>query len=657
MAFKLQMNWQTTLLNQKRKTGPPLGLRNQGNTCYLNSVLQCLTYTPPLANFCLNHLHTSNSLEGNKKRDCPFCILEKRIARSLSTELSLDTPAKINNCLRIFADHFRCGRQEDAHEFLRYVIDACHNTCLRIKKLSCKGGDFLNDNTVVKEIFGGALQSQVKCLTCGNESNKVDEIMDLSLDVVRSSSVKDALHKFFLPEVLDGNNKYKCENCKTFVSARKQMSILQAPNVLVIQLKRFEGIFGGKIDKDIAFEEVLVLSSFICKATTDQHQDYKLFGTIVHSGYSPESGHYYAYVKDAVGRWYCCNDSFVTLSSLQEVLSEKVYILFFSRTNQRASPTGTYFSSNGILSSASSGTNKPCTVNGNKSCISHGNGNGNGNGITKIPKTVDSDKKLLSTLIAEDSLVGTSSTLLKIDRIQMKFSLGTSGSKRVSATSDLKQNMSKDQVLKKNGEMGRTYHVKGNESDKTLIRLPAQDYCSGKDKRTEVNNKFIAASQDSKTSISCLPSQHSLACGSSEVSSELTDARKYESQGLHNGVRSYPSNSRLKRKSSDENSNCTLLSEALDSCSRLWEFRHTLQAEASLNLRSCGWSDEVYRFMRERKKLHVLGESSQLEGAELRKKLIAEAKSNFVSQVPEALKWKLVEMLESCSQMKQTADT
>jgi len=78
------------------------------------------------------------------------------------------------------------------------------------------------------------------------------------------------------------------------------MSILQAPNILVIQLKvdwlycffvvvvvwisgelgffndgvlvefglqRFEGILGGKIDKAITFEEVLVLSSFMCKAS------------------------------------------------------------------------------------------------------------------------------------------------------------------------------------------------------------------------------------------------------------------------------------------------------------------------------------------------------------------------------------------------------
>ncbi|CAK9151795.1 unnamed protein product [Ilex paraguariensis] len=272
----LQMTWQPSLLNLKRRSGPPLGLRNLGNSCYLNSVLQCLTYTPPLAQFCLKSQHSSNcDLATEKKSECPFCILEKRIVRSLSIDSALDTPMKINNCLRIFAEHFRCGRQEDAHEFLRYVIDACHNVCLRLKKLQQmqlqrkKGGGHGGGggNTVVKEIFGGALQSQVKCLSCGVESNKVDEIMDISLDVLHSGSLKEALNKYFQPEVLDGNNKYKCDNCKKLVAARKQMSILQAPNVLVIQLKRFEGIFGGKIDKGITFEEVLVLSSYMCKAS------------------------------------------------------------------------------------------------------------------------------------------------------------------------------------------------------------------------------------------------------------------------------------------------------------------------------------------------------------------------------------------------------
>lgn len=145
--------------------------------------------------------------------------MEKRIARSLSIDSTLDSPLDINNCLRIFSANITLGQQEDAHEFLHYVIDACHNTCLRLKKLQLprKNGGSVSDsgngnaNTIVKEIFGGALQSQVKCLSCGSESNKVDEIMDISLDILHSVSLKDALRMFFQPETLDGSNKYMCD--------------------------------------------------------------------------------------------------------------------------------------------------------------------------------------------------------------------------------------------------------------------------------------------------------------------------------------------------------------------------------------------------------------------------------------------------------------
>ncbi|XP_058211272.1 ubiquitin carboxyl-terminal hydrolase 25 [Rhododendron vialii] len=641
----LQMSWQPSLLPQKRKTGPPLGLRNIGNSCYLNSVLQCLTYTPPLANFCLNFNHSSScDFAAEPKRDCPFCILEKRIVRSLGSELTLDTPAKMNNCLKLFAENFRIGRQEDAHEFLRYVIDACHNTCLRLKKLQQlqqrrKGGGgnegFGGGGTVVKEIFGGTLQSQVKCLSCGVESNKVDEIMDMSLDVLNSSSLKESLQKFFQAETLDGNNKYKCENCKKLVAARKQMSLLQAPNILVIQLKRFEGIFGGKIDKTISFEEVLVLSSYMCKASKEKHAEYNLFGTIVHSGFSPDSGHYYAYIKDAMGRWYCCNDTYVKLSNLQEVLSEKVYILFFSRTKQRPGPAKAALASNGVKSQDCNGSNtsrsqnvvysaKPVYMN------------------PSVDRSVEKDNLSKS----QDNEVPSSAQ----DNIS---SLGNSSSKKFPPTVDVK-------VVQKIQSNGRNGHVKASismENGETNM-LSSNGNGATKSKSVDaVDNGNIKAYPlaNGNGKVKSTPA-NSVEAGKPEdnngrnaVTAEIV-ANKDE---LKNGGVDGPSNiSGSKRKLQDEDS-CILFAKDGVNRAELEDLKEVLQKEASSFLRSCRWTEEVHRSMCSKKAACLLEAGNMASnGSDLKKLLIVEAKRKFLSQIPESLKENLIKRLRTVSQEK-----
>ncbi|KAA8524095.1 hypothetical protein F0562_010474 [Nyssa sinensis] len=635
----LQMTWQPSPLNQKRKNGAPLGLKNLGNTCYLNSVLQCLTYTPPLANFCLKNQHSSfcdYATESDRKRECPFCILEKRIVRSLSIDQTLDTPSKINSCLRIFSEHFRCGRQEDAHEFLRYVIDACHNTCLRLKKLQQQrrkgglknGGDGFNGSSVVREIFGGALQSQVKCLSCGKESNKIDDIMDISLDVLHSSSLKDALQKFFQPEVLDGNNEYNCENCKKLVAAKKQMSIFQAPNVLVIQLKRFEGIFGGKIDKAIAFEEILVLSSYMCKASQDPHPEYNLFGTIVHSGYSPDSGHYYAYIKDAMGHWYCCNDSYVSLATLQEVLSEKVYILFFSRTKQRPVAASTVLASNGVKS---------------QDC--------NGSDAFKSPMAANPKKAVLAKQIVDHSSEN-NATKSKVDKVpsipQTKSSsIGNSGTKRFPPTVNLKI-VHKSQPKEQNGD------VKASTcSDKSVTSLIHRNGVSNSRTVDAVDNEnqaFPLANGNGKIQSIHINSVEADLCAEIDTRNRVTTGRGPNLHELQNGgVNCSTDISGYKRKLLDQNS-CILFAQDDKSRAKLEEFKEVLRKDASSLLRSCGWLDEVHSYMRNRKKLCTREVSNTASNSNQSKSLlITDAKQTFISQIPESLKENLIERLRSFS--------
>ncbi|KAF7822524.1 ubiquitin carboxyl-terminal hydrolase 25 isoform X1 [Senna tora] len=630
--MQLQMTWLPSLLTQKRKTDQPVGLRNLGNSCYLNSVLQCLTYTPPLANFCLRNQR--DSVSEDRKRDCPFCLLEKRIVRSLRVDLTQDAPLKIQSCLRIFAEHFRCGRQEDAHEFLRYVIDACHNTCLRLKKLRRKGGDTAvngSGNTVVKEIFGGALQSQVKCLSCGSESNKVDEIMDISLDVLHSNSLKDAMQKFFQPEVLDGNNKYKCDNCKKLVAAKKQMSILQAPNVLVIQLKRFEGILGGKIDKAVAFEDVLVLSSFMCKASQDPLPEYKLFGTIVHSGYSPESGHYYAYIKDAKDRWYCCDDSSVSVATLKEVLSEKVYILFFSRTNQRPVTISNGFSSNRLKSHHCNGSQaSECPKIDIPLKVVHAKSNSQQSPWKDMPTVSKIGKELSSP------------------RVKFNFN-GNSTSKRCLESVNGKVDVSLNQPVVTNG------HTKDSVSLENAKKEPLSTMNGFEENKVDAidNSKKKGSALTNKNtgiqSIDKYPGKSDLMddTGRSKVmTGKGPDNHNLESNGLDNKPKT------LGNKRKESETTCILLAHDGQSQARVQELKNILEEEAKSVLRQCGWADKVYGFMSSRKRLRAQEGGNSSSEDEIKKLLISEAKGAFISQIPESLKEDLIDRLRLFSKEK-----
>lgn len=79
-------------------------------------------------------------------------------------------------------------------------VPLCLQTCLGPQ----------HPRTVVNQLFGGILQSQVHCLQCGHASRTCDPCMDLSLELgATCTSVEDALRRFTTVEKLDGDNKYR----------------------------------------------------------------------------------------------------------------------------------------------------------------------------------------------------------------------------------------------------------------------------------------------------------------------------------------------------------------------------------------------------------------------------------------------------------------
>lgn len=303
------------------------GLANLGNTCFLNSVLQCLTYTQPLVAYFQSGRHRAMCRVAGF---CAMCALQDHIMIALDSSGKILSPTTLVRNLRCISRNFRISRQEDAHEYMMNLMEAMHKCCLPAGITS--ESPVAYEKSFVHKIFGGRLISQVKCTQCSHSSNKFDPFLDLSLQINRADSLVKALSHFTAVEQLDeGEKRYQCEQCKVKVRALKQLKIDKAPYILAIHLKRFStGGSGGKIDKKIDFGCTLDLKPF-ASSTYEGDLKYTLYGVLVHAGWSTHSGHYFCFIRTSTGLWHALNDSRVHQISEKSVLDQKAYMLFYIR--------------------------------------------------------------------------------------------------------------------------------------------------------------------------------------------------------------------------------------------------------------------------------------------------------------------------------------
>ncbi|KAF7001215.1 hypothetical protein CFC21_105251 [Triticum aestivum] len=311
------------------------GLVNCGNSCFANVVLQCLSYTRPLVAYLLGKDHYRQCTIRHEDW-CFLCELQSHIQRAFDSVHPF-APMNILSHLPNIGGNLGFGRQEDAHEFMRFAIDKMQSACL-----DEFGGEKVVDHstqetTVIQHIFGGRLQSQ--CTACGMVSNRYENMMDLTVEIHGDAeSLEKCLDQFTAIEWLDGDNKYKCDGCNDYVKARKHLTVHQAPNILTITLKRFQSGRFGKLNKKVTFPTKLDLTPYM--STTDGTDQYDLYAVVVHLDMLNASffGHYICYIKHYRGRWLKLDDCKGNVVEEEEVHAQGAYMLLYSRRTARPVP-------------------------------------------------------------------------------------------------------------------------------------------------------------------------------------------------------------------------------------------------------------------------------------------------------------------------------
>lgn len=300
------------------------GLVNIGNSCFINVVLQGLTYLKPLLQILSNDKHNCTN-----KTFCIVCAFQRHLDLVSTNKEKKICPLEFCENLKHIGPQFRELHQADAHDFLHQVINRFEND---IPTHSFPNYQEIGNRNInpIKSLFEGNFQNTVECLKCNKRSINFDPFKDISLNIEQQNdSLEDSLERFTQSERLV--DKHRCVHCKINTDTNKIMTVSKAPKILTISFKRFEYLKSEthKIATYISYPEKLNFRPYMTNWNSNKPIWYTLNSVIIHSGNITTQGHYFCYNRNTNGNWYSMNDEVITEASLKEVLNQQAYILIY----------------------------------------------------------------------------------------------------------------------------------------------------------------------------------------------------------------------------------------------------------------------------------------------------------------------------------------
>nr|XP_042701606.1 inactive ubiquitin carboxyl-terminal hydrolase 50 [Chrysemys picta bellii] len=315
------------------------GLRNLGNTCYMNAVLQCLCSISPLVEYFLSGKYVTALHKENGEVATAFAYL---MADMWLGEFECISPEVFRSVIGDLCPAFTKKTQQDAQEFLIYVLNELHEALKKSCKRRCYGNTSTSredrgtgsETSIITQLFEGQLSYDITCLACQTTTDKNEVFTVLSLPIPSESacSLQDCLECFFQQDTLTWNNQIHCSFCGTKQDAAVKANIGKAPKMVIFHLKRFDyqGSYKRKLGTNIYYPlSNLDLSPYIYPLFR-KNPKYNLCAVVNHFGYL-DGGHYTAFCKHTLSQnWYSFDDAQVSEIPQASVQSAAAYLLFYS---------------------------------------------------------------------------------------------------------------------------------------------------------------------------------------------------------------------------------------------------------------------------------------------------------------------------------------